>query len=91
MRLDSRTGDPAAGHADDDGRDRDDHEHHQDRLTGDKGDKLTDPGKHTGEEASDISDEGTESISSSLKSFLLSHRLLIKRSVIATTAVQISG
>lgn len=67
---DTRTGDPAAGHADDDGRDRDDDKHHQDRLTGHKGDQLTDPGQHTGEERTDIGNKGTESVSSGLKSFL---------------------
>lgn len=68
--LDPVPGNPAASHADNDGSDRDDHEHHQDRLTGHKGDQLTDPSQHTGEEGTDIGNESSERISSRLKTFL---------------------
>lgn len=64
-RLDTRARDPGASHRNDDGRNGDNHEHQQQRLTGDKRDDLTDPTEHGSKETSDISQEGSKGISSS--------------------------
>lgn len=64
-RLDTRARDPGASHRNDDGRDSDDHEHQQQRLTGDKRDNLTDPSEHRSKETSNVSQEGSKGISSS--------------------------
>lgn len=64
-RLDTRARDPGASHRNDDGRNGDNHEHQQQRLTGDKRDDLTDPAEHGSEETSNIRQEGSEGISSS--------------------------
>lgn len=63
-RLDTRAGDPRASHRNDDGRDSDDHEHKQQRLTSDKRDNFADPLKHSSKETANISQEAGKAVSS---------------------------
>ena len=63
-RLDTRTGDPRASHRNDDGRDSDDHEHKQQRLTSDKRDDFADPSEHGSEETSNVSQEAGKRVGS---------------------------